>query len=77
MAEAQHSRAEHVDMAKRRALQYVDLGDVADAMASLFSDLNKHPDTRGHPAIMRGAEQLFDGRLQTPDQARDFIREVQ
>jgi hypothetical protein len=37
VAEAQHSRAEHVDMAKRRALQYVDLGrDVADAMASLF-----------------------------------------
>ena len=40
-------RAEHLQWAKDRALEYADMGDVANAMASLGSDLNKHPDTKG------------------------------
>ena len=33
---------------KNRALQYVDLGDIDQAMASILSDLRKHPETQKH-----------------------------
>lgn len=36
---------EHLDYCKARALDYVDQGDVAQAYASLTSDLGKHPET--------------------------------
>lgn len=35
------NRAEHLAWAKQRALQYVDLGELADAMSSILSDLAK------------------------------------
>lgn len=39
--------AEHFDWAITRALEYVDLGDAANAHASLTSDLAKHEGTAG------------------------------
>jgi hypothetical protein len=39
--------AEHFDWAVGRAIEYVNAGDGGNALASLVSDLNKHPDTRG------------------------------
>jgi hypothetical protein len=45
------TRAEHLQWAKDRALEYADLGDVANAMASLGSDLNKHPETKNHSGM--------------------------
>lgn len=38
------NRAEHLQWAKNRAIEYVDLGDFPSAIASMHSDLNKHPD---------------------------------
>lgn len=38
------SRAEHLAWAKQRALEYVDAGDLKNAVASMGSDLGKHPD---------------------------------
>lgn len=49
-----HARAEHVAWAKERALGELDREDVSaakaivSALASMTSDLNKHPDTRDH-----------------------------
>jgi hypothetical protein len=40
------TRAEHLDWAKKRALEYVDRGSTTEAMASMFSDLGKHLETR-------------------------------
>lgn len=37
--------AEHFAWARERAMEYVGLGDGANAMASFVSDLNKHPGT--------------------------------
>lgn len=37
--------AEHFDWAVGRAMEYVEMGDAADAMASLVSDLGKHEGT--------------------------------
>ena len=39
------TRAEHMAWCKRRALAYVDAGELANAVASMASDMSKHPDT--------------------------------
>lgn len=39
------TRAEHMRWCKERALQYADRGDLSDAVASMASDLGKHPET--------------------------------
>lgn len=39
------SRQEHLDWCKKRAHEYLDRGDVENAVASMMSDLNKHPET--------------------------------
>lgn len=38
-------RAEHLEWAKKRALEYVDRGEIEQAVNSMISDLGKHPDT--------------------------------
>lgn len=52
---------------KQRALEYVDQGDVVAALASMTSDLRKHPDTThlvefagmiGPGEAMRGPESM-------------------
>lgn len=41
------TRNEHMDWCKDRARAYLDQGDTTDAIASMMSDLRKHPDTAG------------------------------
>jgi hypothetical protein len=40
------TRAEHLAWCKKRALAYVARGELVNAVASMASDLNKHPETR-------------------------------
>lgn len=40
------TRDEHLAWAKQRALEYVDAGDLVNAVASMGSDLDKHPETK-------------------------------
>ena len=42
------TRAEHLDWCKQRALDYLDRGDLLNAVTSMLSDLDKHPDTRSN-----------------------------
>ena len=58
---------------KARALEYVDQGDSDQAFSSMASDLNKHPETEGHPAIHLGMMQLMAGHLSSPEEMRKFI----
>jgi hypothetical protein len=46
------TRAEHLAWCKQRALEYLDAGDLVNAMASMGSDMSKHPGTRGYPAVL-------------------------
>jgi hypothetical protein len=46
------TRSEHVAWAKQRALEYVDRGELSNAIASIVSDLGKHPETEGHAGVM-------------------------
>ena len=45
------SRADHLAWCKKRALEYVDRGDWVQAVASMGSDLDKHPETADMPAL--------------------------
>jgi len=67
------TRQEHLEWCKKRALEYVDSGDLADAYASMASDLNKHPETENHAAIQLGMMLLMGGHLSTIDKMRKFI----
>ena len=39
------TREEHLVWCKKRAHEYLDRGDTANAIASMMSDMNKHPET--------------------------------
>lgn len=39
-------RAEHLAWCKQRALEYLSAGDIKNAITSMLSDLDKHPETR-------------------------------
>lgn len=73
------TRSEHIVWAKGRALEYLDDPggpDLMSAYQSLLSDLSKHEETRGHPAIELGNRQLFAGLLDTEARVRDFIEGI-
>ena len=71
--DAMATRAEHLKWAKGRALEYADREDVANALASLQSDLGKHPDTAGHAAIQLGMMMAISGQFDRPGELRKFI----
>ncbi len=48
------TREEHLQWTKNRALAYLDDNDPLQAVASMMSDLNKHPKLANHPGIMLG-----------------------
>lgn len=70
------SRAEHLQWAKQRALEFLETGDCVGALASLTSDFLKHPELQRHPAPMLGTAQVMTGRLNTPAAMREFIEGV-
>ena len=67
------TRAEHLAWCKRRALEYVDAGDLTQGFASMMSDLNKHDETRGHPATAIGLSLMLNGHLDSIIECRKFI----
>ena len=68
-------RAEHLAWAKQRALEYADQGDVTNAIASLRSDLGKHPETaQSADAIDHLMMPLaMTGNFDRPGELRKFI----
>ena len=67
------TRAEHLQWCKDRAIEILDSGDRTQAFASMGSDLNKHDETRGHPAMETGMMMLMSDNLDSPEQVRQFI----
>jgi hypothetical protein len=67
------TRAEHLAWAKERALEYADRGDVSQAIASLGSDLNKHPETKNHAGMELMMMLAIGGHLDSPAELRKFI----
>lgn len=48
----ERTRAEHLTWCKRRALEYLDAGDLKGAAASMASDYGKHPEMLVIPGLM-------------------------
>lgn len=67
------TRADHIKWSKDRALQYVDAGDIAGALASFTSDMSKHPDTYDPDLMMLGTQLAMNGHLSTADDMRHWI----
>jgi hypothetical protein len=67
------TRAEHLAWCKERALEYADQGDLANAMASLGSDLNKHPETKDHAGMELMMLLAISGHLNAPGELRKYI----
>lgn len=67
------TRDEHMQWARGRALEYADRGDTANAMASLQSDLGKHPETADHSGIQLMYMLAMTGEFNQPGKLREFI----
>lgn len=67
------NRAEHLAWCKKRALEYVDSGDLQGAFSSMASNLRKHPETEDHSGISLGLGMMMGGHLKTADKMREFI----
>jgi len=67
------TRAEHLQWAKARALEYVEAGDLPGACASFFSDLNKHPEIDPSAAQVVYGIEVLTGGMNTPGKVRHFI----
>jgi len=74
------NRAEHIAWVKERALKELEYGDPGTgptrALASLSSDLRKHPDTADHPAIVLGFQLAMNQHLKTPEHLREWIEGI-
>ncbi len=53
------NRQEHIQWCKDRALEYVELGDLTNAVASMSSDIEKHDETKGHSGALLGVMELL------------------
>jgi hypothetical protein len=46
------TRDEHLAFCKRRALEYLDAGELVNAVTSMGSDLGKHPETKQNSLLL-------------------------
>lgn len=70
---AERTRAEHVAWCKQRALEYVDSGDLTEALASMCSDLGKHLGTRSLQQLALGLSMSALEERNDPVKMRKFI----
>ena len=61
------TRKEHLEWCKARALEYLDRGDIQNAVTSMMSDLGKHPGTE--TSLSTGVAMLFMNTIMTGDTA--------
>jgi hypothetical protein len=48
------TREEHLEWAKKRALEYLDANDPAQGFTSMICDLGNHPELKNHIGIRMG-----------------------
>lgn len=66
------TRSEHLERCKRTARDYLDRGQLQDAVTAMLSDLQKHPETRGdNPYLtLLGMQAILSGDV---ERCRRFI----
>ncbi|KKK87691.1 hypothetical protein LCGC14_2750730 [marine sediment metagenome] len=63
------TRQEHLQWCKNRALEYLNSDDLPSAVASMLSDLQKHPDTKLSTSLFPRL-----GMMYVMNQDRDGVR---
>ena len=66
-------RNEHLSWCKKRALEYIELGELNNALVSMYSNLRKHEETENHAGIKLGVMLQIGGHLDTLSKAKKFI----
>ena len=68
------TRDEHLEWAKKRALAYLDRGEVREGFTSMLSDLSKHPETKDHVGGRIGVGfMMLEGWIDNPVEVRRWI----
>lgn len=67
------TRTEHLEWCKKRANEYLDRGDVPNAVASMLSDLSKHDGTKLAPGSILTQLGMMTAMNNDIDGARRFI----
>ena len=67
------NRDEHVAWCKQRALKYLDSGDTVNALTSMMSDLEQHPETKNHAGSKIGLQLMMMDSLSSVPDVRRFI----
>ena len=66
-------RDEHLEWGKERAREYLDAGELSNAVASMGSDLAKHPELKPKPHLfLLGTMRVLDG---DPAAARAWVED--
>ncbi len=67
------TRDEHMIWCKKRALEYVEIGDYHNAVTSMLSDLRKHSETADHIGIQLGLSLMMMGEFNSQEKVKKFI----
>ena len=68
------TRDEHLAWAKKRALEYLDAGDVREGFTSMLSDLKKHDELKDHKGGEIGVMfMMLPGWIDNPVEVRRWI----
>jgi hypothetical protein len=68
------TRDEHLEWCKRRALEYLDVGDTRQGFTSMLSDLHKHPELEKHVGCEMGVGfMMLPGWIDNPVEVRRWI----
>ena len=67
------TRAKHLQWCKDRALEYADRGDMTNAIASMASDMSKHPDTENHAGLQLMVMLAMASKFDRLGELRKFI----
>ena len=70
------TRGEHLQWCKDRAIEYINIGDLSGAFASMCSDVMKHEETNHHQTTNElGMMQLASGHLDTREKMQKWIED--
>jgi len=65
---------EHLEWAKKRALEYLDRLDPQQAFTSMMSDLSKHPELKNHAGMQIGVGfMMLPGWINNSEEVRRWI----
>ena len=71
------TRKEHLEWCKERALAELKSQGPQGAIASMTSDMNKHPETRGHAVLSLGMMLLMSGNMKSDKDTEKWVNDFQ